>query len=412
MGFPSSFIHSISRHAPLFDSGISQRSRHASVLARLGRCADMVRWPAVTTSRPRARDIGLRPGRLPPGALNGLTDVAGVRVGHASLVDGQDIRTGVTAILTHGGDPFTEKTIAAAFVLNGYGKTCGLAQLAELGVLETPIVLTNTLSVPRAADAVLDWTLAHHPDVYSVNPVVGECNDAFLNDIRGRHIRAEHVLQAIDEATSDALEEGVVGAGVGMSCFGYKGGIGSASRQVADKPSGLEFVVGGLVLANFGRREELVMDGVRVGEALSSGEPSVQRAAAGGGSVMVVLGTDAPLDARQLGRIARRGALGLARTGSIAHNGSGDFILAFTTAGCTPHQATSPLLDPRALLADAHSLMDGLFQAAVETVEEAVLNALLRAETVVGRDGHVREALPIEPVVERLRQAGRIDSRV
>jgi D-aminopeptidase len=362
----------------------------------------------MSTPRPRARGIGIRPGRLPVGRLNAITDVPGVRVGHVSLIEGADVRTGVTAIWPHGGNPFTEKSVAAAFVLNGFGKTCGLPQLAELGTLETPLLLTNTLSVPRAADALLEWTLARNPEAQSVNPVVGECNDAYLNDIRGRHVRVEHALQAIDSATGGEVEEGAVGAGVGMSCYGFKGGIGTASRHV--EVSSAAFEVGALVLANFGRAEELMVDGVRVGEALVA-RPRNAEAGAPGGSIMVVLATNAPLDARQLGRIARRGALGLARTGSIAHHGSGDFILAFSTEGHVPHQVSSALLERRAVVADAHPLMDMLFQAAVESVEESVLNALLRADTVAGRDGHVREGLPIDRLLEVMQTSARFQSR-
>jgi D-aminopeptidase len=356
-------------------------------------------------ARPRARDVGLRLGRLPPGPLNAITDVEGVRVGHVSLVAGEDIRTGVTAILPHEGDPFDANAQAAAFVLNGFGKTCGLPQLAELGTLETPIVLTNTLSVPRVADTVLDWTLARHPDAQSANPVVGECNDGYLNDIRGRHVQREHVLEALDAASEGPVVEGAVGAGVGMSCFGHKGGIGTASRRL-ELPE-ITCDLGALVLANFGRTEELVIDGVRVGEVLSGGPPTAGLASPDG-SVMVVLATDAPLDARQLGRLCRRGALGLARTGAIAHHGSGDFVLAFSTTELVPRRVVSPFLDPRPVVAEAHPLMDVLFQAAVETVEEAVVNALLRARTVVGRAGHVRQALPLEPVLDLLDRAGRL----
>ncbi len=361
----------------------------------------------VSNERPRARDIGFHMGQLPPGELNAITDVPGVRVGHVSLIEGRDVRTGVTAILTHLGDPFGEKTVAAAFVLNGFGKTCGLPQLAECGTLETPILLTNTLSVPRVADAVLDWTLARHPEAQSVNPVVGECNDAYLNDIRGRHVGAEHVIQSIDDASGGPVAEGGIGAGVGMSCFGYKGGIGSASRHI--ERAGARYELGALVLANFGRPEELMIDGVRVGELLRGSELAPQSASPGG-SAMVIVATDAPLDARQLGRIARRGALGLARTGSIAHHGSGDFVLAFSTPGRVPHWVNGPLLQSQAVVADAHPLMDVLFQGAVEAVEEAVVNALLRAETMVGREGHMREALPVDRVRELLRRAGRLSS--
>jgi D-aminopeptidase len=252
-------------------------------------------------------------------------------------------------------------------------------------------------------------TLARHQDTQSVNPLVGECNDAFLNDIRGRHVSVEHVLQAIKQCSSGPVPEGAVGAGVGMSCYGYKGGIGSASRAIAD--SEVAFVVGALVLANFGRLEELTLDGVRVGELLAGHQPSAD-VPTGGGSVMVIVGTDAPLDARQLGRMARRAVLGLARTGSIAHHGSGDFVLAFSSTNRVPHRPPGPFLESRALLADAHPLMDRLFLGTVESVEEAVVNALFRAETMHGRAGHVREAVPIELVVDLLRRASRIYDQV
>jgi D-aminopeptidase len=359
--------------------------------------------------RPRARELGVRLGRLPTGLLNAITDVPGVKVGHVSLIEGDDVRTGVTALLTHPGDPFSDKTAGAAFILNGFGKTCGLPQLAELGTLETPILLTNTLSVPRVADAVLDWTLARHPEAQSINPLVGECNDGYLNDIRLRAVQPEHVHAALATAFDGPLAEGAVGAGVGMSCYGFKGGIGSASRRIesAGRRGTVRVTLGALVLANFGRPEELLVDGIRVGEALQADRgQAAEQAGDRGGSAILVLGTDAPLDARQLARIARRGALGLARTGSIAHHGSGDFVLAFSTAVRVPHQVSGPLLEPTAVVADAHPLMDMLFQAAVETVEEAVVNALFAAERMVGRAHHVREALPIDNVLDLLHRAG------
>ena len=351
----------------------------------------------MAASRPRPREVGVRLGLLPPGEQNAITDVPGVRVGHVSLIEGDSVRTGVTAIFTHAADPFLEKTPAAAFVLNGFGKMAGLAQVAELGVIETPIVLTNTLSVPTAADALIGWTLDRHADVMSVNPVVGECNDGYLNDIRGRHVRVEHVLAALQRAEPGPVEGGAAGAGVGMSCYGYKGGIGTASRVVSDG-----FTVGALVLANFGRREDLRVDGVPVGRGADDA-PAVGRA----GSVIVLIGTDAPLDARQLGRVARRGGLGLARTGSPSGHGSGDFILAFSSAQTVPHRPAASVLERRVLAEDGPAI-DRLFSAAVEAVEEAVIDALFRADTTVGRDGHARQALPLEPVLAALRQAGRL----
>ena len=375
---------------------------------------------AASSPRPRAREIGLRPGRLAPGQHNGITDLPGVRVGQVSLIEGDAVRTGVTALFTHGGDPFLEKTPATPFVLNGFGKMAGLAQVAELGVVETPIVLTNTLSVPTGADALIGWTLERHADVMSVNPVVGECNDGFLNDIRGRHVRVEHVRAALEAAADGPLAEGTVGAGVGMSCYGFKGGIGTASRRV-ELPDAA-FVVGALVLANFGRREELRIDGVPLGQALADdpplplgegrGEgpasgPGPEHSSGRSGSVIVLIGTDAPLDGRQLGRVARRGGLGLARTGSTGGHGSGDFILAFSNAEPIPHRPRASVLTRRTLAEDGPAI-DLVFAATVEAVEEAVLNALFRAETLVGRDGHRRDALPLEETLAALRRAGRL----
>lgn len=342
----------------------------------------------------RPRELGIAFGLLPTGQHNAITDVPGVRVGNTSLIDGAAVRTGVTAILTHPGDPFLEKTPAATFVLNGFGKTCGLAQVAELGVLETPILLTGTLNVPRVADALIDWMLRRNPEVLSVNPVVGECNDGYLNDIQGRHVRAEHVFAAIDGAVNGSVGEGVVGAGVGMTCYGWKGGIGTASRLTDG------FALGALVLTNFGAPAELRIDGVPVGRELASGSGG----GVGDGSVMVVIGTDAPLDARQLGRIARRGALGLARTGSSAGHGSGDFIIAFSNAEPIPHRPPAPILNRRMLAEDGPAITR-LFQAAVEAVDEAVINSLFAARTVEGRDGHIRRALPVEQVLRIMKLA-------
>jgi D-aminopeptidase len=368
------------------------------------------------SARPRAFDAGLRLGSLPPGPLDAIVDVPGVRVGHVSLVAGEAVRTGVTAILSHPGDPFREKTPAAAFVLNGFGKTCGLPQVQELGVLETPVLLTGTLNVPRVADALIDWTLRHNPEVLSVNPVVGECNDGYLNDIRARPVRAEHVFAAIEGAGSGPVEEGAVGAGVGMTCYGFKGGIGTASRLV--EVAGARFTLGALVLANFGDPLELRIGGAPVGRELAalagagpSGRPQAEgggRGAAGDlGSAMVILATDAPLDARQLQRLARRGGLGLARTGSSAGHGSGDFIIAFSNAETVPHRPPSTVLR-RSVLAEDGPAISRLFQATVEAVEEAVVNALFRAQTVAGRAGHVRQALPLEPALAILRRYGQL----
>lgn len=384
-------------------------------------------------SRPTARALGLITGHLPPGPQNDICDVPGVRVGHATRVEGEGplvpgrgpVRTGVTAILPHGGNLFKQKVPAGLFVLNGFGKATGLAQVAELGTIETPILLTNTLSAFRAADALVSYMLEQNPEIGvttgTVNPVVGECNDSFLNDVQGRHVTAEMVRAALDGASGGPVAQGAVGAGTGMVCFGFKGGIGSSSRRVD------RYVLGALVLANFGRRPDLLIHGVPVGRRLldypekaapvsetapapqPEQESAPQQPAADSGSeftpdepppgsVMIVLATDAPLDARQLTRLAKRGALGLARVGGSAMNGSGDFVLAFSTANRVPHQANYPVR-AETLLRDDSAIMNDLFRATVETVEEAVINALFTASTVTGRDGHVAHALPVEQVL-------------
>lgn len=365
--------------------------------------------------RPRAREAGLVLGELLVGPLNAITDVPGVRVGHVTLVEGQGplvpgrgpIRTGVTVILPHGGNLFREKVPGALFVLNGFGKPTGVAQLDELGVVETPIALTSTLCVPRVADGLLEHAIQTNPDVgittSTVNPLVFECSDAWLNDMQGRHARAEHALEAIRQASSGPVEEGNAGAGTGMMLFGFKGGIGTASRRLPAELGG--YTVGALVLGNFGRREQLTIAGVPVGQLLRDWQPagsSEER-----GSVIVVLATDAPLLDRALRRLARRGALGLARTGSIAGHGSGDFVLAFSTAIRIPHEPAEQVLQLPHLV-EGGRLLDALFQAAVEATEEAVVNALFRAETMTGRDGHTAHALPLDETLKLLRRAGRL----
>jgi len=355
------------------------------------------------TTQPRVRELGVRPGVLPPGPLDAITDVAGVRVGHRTLVRGDGVRTGVTAIVPHPGDVFLDKSPAAVFVGNGYGKAAGFLQVRELGLLEAPIVLTNTLAVGTAVEAVVRWTLARpgHESVRSVNAVVGETNDGYLNDIRSLPVTVEDVVAAIESASDGSVAEGSVGAGTGTGAFGWKGGIGTASRRLPESLGG--WTVGALVQSNFGG--VLRIDGVRVGEALGrydfrdalEGTPASGGSGASGGSCMVVLATDAPLSALQLERLARRSVLGLARTGSYMSNGSGDFAIAFSTRNLTRdaggvetrERLTNPDLSP-------------LFLGAVETVEEAVYNSLTRATTVEGRDGHVLEALPLDRLRELL----------
>jgi D-aminopeptidase len=348
--------------------------------------------------RPRA--LGIELGVMSPGPLNAITDVAGVRVGHETLVRGKAVRTGVTAILPHGENSYRHKVPAAIYVGNGYGKLAGYTQVKELGNLETPIVLTNTLSVPTAVNALITHCLQQpgNEAVRSVNGVVGETNDGYLNDIRGRHVREKHVLAAIAAARSGPVAEGNVGAGTGTICFGWKGGIGTASRKLPASLGG--YTVGVLVQTNFGG--VLQIGGVPVGRQLGQYYFKDELTETADGSCMIVVATDAPLGARNLERLAKRAFLGLARTGGIASNGSGDYIIAFSTAAevriraeATEAVRTIPQLANRA--------MSPLFLATIEATEEAIVNSLFAAETMTGRDGHTIEALPVEQVLELLR---------
>jgi D-aminopeptidase len=348
---------------------------------------------ASSAERPRLREFGLKTGVLPPGPLNAITDVSGVRVGQITMIEGRDIRTGVTAILPHDGNIFQEKVPAAVYAANAFGKLTGSTQVDELGSLETPIVLTNTLSVPTAADAVIDYILAlpGNEDVRSVNPVVGETNDGWLNDIRGRHIRKEHVLEAIHKAVAGPVEEGNVGAGTGTTCFDFKGGIGTSSRRLPDNRGG--YTVGVLVQTNFGGVFQI--KGVLVRELLGRSGPEELSPAGTDGSCLVVVATDAPLDARNLKRLAKRALLGIARTGGYYSNASGDFAVAFSTAREVriPNRAAGPT-QTVTLLRDER--ISPLFLAAVEAAEEAILNSLFKAERMEGVSGHVAEALPLD----------------
>jgi D-aminopeptidase len=349
--------------------------------------------------RPRARDLGVAPGVFAPGPLNAITDVAGVRVGHTTLVEGDAVRTGVTAVLPHGGNLFADKVAGGVFIGNAFGKLAGSTQVDELGTIETPIVLTSTLSVGTAVEAVVAWTLAQPGNamVRSVNALVGETNDGMLNDIRRRGVSAGDVRRAIDGATGGPVVEGAVGAGTGTVAFGWKGGIGTASRRLPPRHGG--YTLGVLVQSNFGG--VLTIDGAPVGRALgryaySEDDPHGE---AGDGSCMIIVATDAPLDARALRRLAARAVFGLARTGSSFSNGSGDYAIAFSTAAeaRAPHGRQAPL-DRRVLPTDA---LSPLFQGALEATEEAVYNSLLRATTTTGQ-GRTVEAIPIDRVREVL----------
>jgi D-aminopeptidase len=363
---------------------------------------------AQESDRPRARDAGVVVGIMPPGPLNAITDVAGVRVGQVTVVEGEGVRTGVTAVLPHGGDWFRSRVPAAIVVGNGFGKLVGETQVRELGELETPILLTCTLCVWQAADAMTAWLLARPGmgDVRSINPVVGETNDGALNDIRARPIRAEHVVAALEEALAPAgtgpVAEGSVGAGTGTVAFGWKGGMGTSSRRLPASLGG--WTVGVLVQSNYGG--VLTINGAPVGRAL--GRYSFQQALevgaperdGGDGSIMIVVATDAPLSDRNLERLGQRALAGLARTGSIMSNGSGDYVLAFSTAESVRRTASDR---PRRIEELPNDLVSPLFHAVAEAVEEAIYNSMFRATTVTG-GGRTVEALPLEATLDVLRR--------
>ncbi len=368
--------------------------------------------------RPRARDLGIQPGAGSPGPLNAVTDVAGVRVGHTTVIAGDAVRTGVTAILPHGGNLFREKVPGAVFVANAFGKLAGSTQVQELGTIESPIVLTNTLGVGVAVDAIVRWTIGRpgNENVRSVNALVGETNDGGLNDIRGLHVTREHVTAAIAAARDGAVEEGAVGAGTGTVAFGWKGGIGTSSRRVRQQND--EWTVGVLVQSNYGGR--LTIAGVPVWRELAPQaaanaaanrevhpEPRTARdeprPGDSDGSCMIVVATDAPLDARNLERLAARAIFALARTGSTYSNGSGDFAIAFSTHPAL-RLTTTDGPQPRTVLpTDAVS---SLFEAVLDATEEAVYNSMLTATDTTG-NGRTIRALPIAPLTALLRKYGR-----
>jgi D-aminopeptidase len=362
--------------------------------------------------RPRASDLGIKVGVLPSGPLDAITDVAGVAVGHTTIVRGDDVRTGVTAIVPHPGNLYREKVPAAVFIGNAFGKMTGSTQVEELGDIETPILLTSTTSVPRVADALISYMLAlpGNEDVLSINPVVGETNDGYLSDIRGRHITPEDVFAAIKNAKSGVVEEGAVGAGTGTVAFGWKGGIGTSSRRLPSKLGG--YTVGVLVQTNYGG--VLTIGGAPVGQELGQyylreevQQPNNARGRSkdkADGSVMIVVATDAPMDARNLKRLAARAWLGVARTGSSASNGSGDYAIAFSTAPQVWIRTEDKALT-RHIEVMTNDAMSPLFEAAIEATEEAVYHSMFCATTTTGH-GHTVEALPIEKTTEILRKYG------
>jgi D-aminopeptidase len=357
--------------------------------------------------------LNLHIGTCKKGDSNTIADVEGVSVGHCTLIQGEGplipgkgpVRTGVTAIIPHPGNVYQEKLLANCHIINGYCKPIGLIQVRELGVLETPIVLTNTLSVGIVTDALIQYMLDRNPDIGvttgSVNPLVLECNDSYLNDIRGRHVRTEHVMTALANAHYD-FEQGAVGAGTGMSAFEFKGGIGSSSRVATIM--GDTYMVGVLVLSNFGRREDLVINGIPVGKELA-GWPGTGRVTEGEkGSIIMVVATDCFLTSRQLGRVARRAGIGLARTGGNSYHGSGDVVFAFSTAQKVFHDSDTAL----EMKAVPDHLLNQVFTATAEATEEAIVNSLLHAETTDGRDNRVRYHIPEEEVDAILRRGCRL----
>lgn len=351
-------------------------------------------------TRVRLRELGINIGRFKTGAFNSITDIPGVMVGHVTLShskeDGRLVRTGVTAILPHAGSIFQEKVIGSSYVINGFGKTVGTIQLQELGVIESPILLTNTLSVPAVMEGTIHYLLEQNPEIGNtagtVNVVVGECNDGYLNDIRGLHVRPEHAYKAIQTAKSGVVEEGCVGAGTGMSCFGFKGGIGTSSRMGSFGDQ--QYTVGALVVSNFGEKKNLRSPNGGWLHLLEEDEKMPD------GSIMIVIATDAPLNERQLGRLAKRASFGLSRTGSHAAHGSGDIVIAFSTA----HRISHTIPDAQEKIPFTFMREDGpfisqLFEMTVDAVEEAIWNSICMATTTEGNHERMREAIPYDILI-------------
>ncbi|MEQ9405984.1 MAG: P1 family peptidase [Cyclobacteriaceae bacterium] len=360
---------------------------------------------SVTCWSQRARDHGITIGIFSPGANNAITDVQGVSVGHSTLIIGDSIRTGVTAIIPHRKDIFQWKCPAGIYLGNGFGKLAGYSQVEELGNIETPIVLTNTLNVASAMSGLISYTLSkpENENVRSVNAIVGETNDGYLNDIRGRHVKEAHVLNALQNAKSGPVEEGNVGAGTGTRCFGFKGGIGTSSRKLPESLGG--YTVGVLVQTNFGGILEI--NGVPIAKELGN-YPYKRAIESADGSCMMVVITDAPVSDRNLKRMAKRAMLGLAKTGGVASNGSGDYVIALSNAedNLIPYQ-TDNLTDTGAFLRNDE--MTPLFVATIEATEEAIINSLFAAQTMTGRNGNSVNELPIDEVMEIMKRFGRID---
>ena len=367
--------------------------------------------------RLRPREYGIRIGRFPTGPLNAITDVGGVKVGHATVSrdpspDARAVRTGVTAVWPHSGVPWRDRVYAGTSILNGYGELIGINQINEWGLLHTPVLLTSSLSIGFAYHAAARWIAREDPvqgieDV--IMPVVTECDDSFLNDARAFPLEETHVVQALETAKGGEVDEGCVGAATGLQCFDFKGGIGTSSRVLPEEAGG--YVIGALVSTNFGARPDLRIDGVRVGEEIADLMPETHSE----GSCICVIATNAPLLPHQLRRVALRAGLGLARCGSIGANGSGELLLAFSTAQLIPRETADGLVQLNALLDGAYwqlpSAFNPIFAATVEAAEEAVVNALFAATTTAGRDGHVLHALPIDRTLEVMQRHGRLAAR-
>ncbi|MCA9636069.1 MAG: P1 family peptidase [Myxococcales bacterium] len=365
-------------------------------------------------ARVRARQLGIRIGHYRPGRYNSITDVSGVRVGHATLVRGEGplhvgegpVRTGVTAILPNNGDIFHNRVVGSGFILNGAGEVSGLTQVMEWGLFETPLLLTNTLSVGACSEALVKYMVGRYPSIGNehdvIIPVVGECDDSWLNDAAGRHVRTEHVYRAISTAAAGFVQEGSVGGGTGMICCDFKGGIGTSSRRLPGEEGG--FTVGVLVMTNFGVMRDLRVDGVPVGAILEPEFRGVDRRIDNYGSIIAVVATNAPLLSHQIHRLCKRVALGIGRAGSTAAHGSGEIIVGFSTANTVPRDdrqmiyRIKVLQDPR---------MNPLYEAAIDATEEAIINALCMAETMAGHSGHTAPAIPLDRLREIMLRYGR-----
>lgn len=355
----------------------------------------------------KARDLGIQTGILTPGEFNAITDVFGVKVGHQTIIEGDDIRTGVTAILPHDGNIFRDRVPAAVFVGNGFGKALGFTQVRELGEIETPVALTNTLSIHTVANGVTDYVLSQpgNENVRSVNPVVGETNDGWLNDIRGRNVTMDDVYSAIENADSGSVEEGNVGAGTGTRALGFKGGIGTSSRILPQEMGG--YTIGVLVQSNFGGI--LTINGAPVGEELNNYYMANEVPYDVDGSIMIIVATDAPIQSRNLERLAKRAFLGIAKVGGFASNGSGDYVIAFSTNEDVRIRQNEETTYSSETL--KNSEMTPLFLATVEATEEAILNSLFQAETMTGWNGHRQEALPVPDVLEILQKYNSVEEQ-